>query len=54
MEVASTPSLAATIDTSPYIEAGRWEELVQLELQICAQPEVVGVGEHLLFVARKG
>lgn len=53
VEAASTPSLAATVDVSPYIEAHRWEELVQLELQICSSPELLGVGEHLMFVAQK-
>jgi hypothetical protein len=53
VEVASTPSLSDTIDVAQYIEMGQWEGLKALELEICSKPELLGVGLHLLFVARK-
>lgn len=54
IEVASTPSLADTIDASPYVESDQWEELKELELEIGSTPELLGTGLHLLFVAQKG
>jgi ubiquinone/menaquinone biosynthesis C-methylase UbiE len=53
LEVASTPSLSDTVDVTAFINSGQWEQLKELELQICSQPELLGVGLHLLFVARK-
>jgi len=53
IEVASTPSLSDTIDVDQYIETNSWEELKELELQICSEPELLGTGLHLLFVAQK-
>jgi ubiquinone/menaquinone biosynthesis C-methylase UbiE len=53
IEVASTPSLSDTIDVGRYIETDRWEELKALELEICSEPELLGTGLHLLFVAQK-
>jgi SAM-dependent methyltransferase len=53
LEVASTPSLSDTVDVTPFIKADQWEQLKELELQICSRPELLGVGLHLLFVARK-
>lgn len=53
IEIASTPSLSNTIDTTPYIGMDRWEELKALEMEICTKPELLGIGLHLLFVAQK-
>lgn len=53
LEVASTPSLSATFDVDPYIKRDKWNELVALELEICTKSELLGTGEHLLFVAQK-
>jgi SAM-dependent methyltransferase len=54
LEVASTPTFADTIDTGLYLERGKWEKLKELELEVCTKPELLGMGLHLLFVARKG
>jgi ubiquinone/menaquinone biosynthesis C-methylase UbiE len=53
LEVASTPTFADTLDTSQYIEQRKWAELKALELEMCTRPELLGMGLHLLFVARK-
>jgi ubiquinone/menaquinone biosynthesis C-methylase UbiE len=53
LEVASTPTFGDTIDTRSYYEQGKWEELKRLELEVCTRPELLGMGLHLLFVARK-
>jgi len=53
LEVASTPAFADTIDISTYSEKGRWEDLKRLELEVCTSPELLGMGFHLLFVAKK-
>jgi ubiquinone/menaquinone biosynthesis C-methylase UbiE len=53
LEVASTPTLAATIDRSLYSDEAEWQKLKALELEICTQPELLGMGAELLFVARK-
>jgi SAM-dependent methyltransferase len=53
LEVAATPSLADTFNVEPYLEMGLWEELKAIELELCTQPELLGVGLHLLFVAHK-
>lgn len=53
IEVASTPSLSDTIDVAQYIEMDKWEQLKELELEICSKPELLGTGLHLLFVAQK-
>jgi ubiquinone/menaquinone biosynthesis C-methylase UbiE len=60
LEIASTPTLADTIDKQAFFaeldeEAfqSKWEKLKTLELQLCTQPELLGTGLHLLFVARK-
>jgi SAM-dependent methyltransferase len=54
LEVASTPTLADTLDAGLYAEPERWAELKRLELELCTRPELLGMGLHLLFVARKG
>ena len=53
LDAASTPSLSNTIDTARYIEMNKWDELKELEMEICTKPELLGVGLHLLFVAQK-
>ena len=54
LEVASTPSLSDTFDISQFVEMNMWEEFRYIELEICAKPEILGTGLHLLFVAQKG
>jgi ubiquinone/menaquinone biosynthesis C-methylase UbiE len=53
LEVASTPTFADTIDIGLYSEKEKWERLKGLELEICTRPELLGMGLHLLFVAKK-
>lgn len=60
LEIASTPTLADTVDKRAFFaeldeEAfqSKLEKLKALEMQLCTQPELLGVGLHLLFVARK-
>jgi ubiquinone/menaquinone biosynthesis C-methylase UbiE len=53
LEAASTPSLSDTINLTPFRDADQWDELKEIELEICNKPELLGVGLHLLFVARK-
>lgn len=53
IEVASTPTFADTIDRELYADPGAWERLKRLELEACTQPELLGMGLHLLFVAQK-
>lgn len=53
LEVASTPTFTDTIDKSMYDEPEKWARLKALELQVCTLPELLGMGHHLLFVARK-
>jgi ubiquinone/menaquinone biosynthesis C-methylase UbiE len=54
LEVASTPTFGDTMDLDGYTaDADRWEKLKRLELALCTRPELLGMGLHLLFVARK-
>jgi SAM-dependent methyltransferase len=53
LEVASTPTISDTVDTAQFHESGAWDRLMELELELCTRPELLGVGHHLLFVARK-
>lgn len=53
LEVASTPTLSDTIDTSQYMDPQHWAKLEALELEMCTKPELLGMGLHLLFVVRK-
>jgi hypothetical protein len=52
-EAEKKPTFADTIDSSLYCDPGEWEKLKRLELEICTRPELLGVGLHLLFVAKK-
>jgi S-adenosylmethionine-dependent methyltransferase len=53
LEVASTPTLTDTIDRSMYSDEAAWQKLKALELEICTRPDLLGMGDHLLFIARK-
>jgi SAM-dependent methyltransferase len=53
LEVASTPTISDTVDTSEFSDPGEWAKLKELEIELCTRPELLGVGLHLLFVARK-
>lgn len=53
LEIASTPTFADTIDKSQYMDQPNWAKLTALELEMCTKPELLGMGLHLLFVARK-
>lgn len=53
LQVASTPSLSDTVDTASYLEKDSWDDLLELEMRLCTQPELLGTGLHLLFVAQK-
>lgn len=53
LEVASTPTVSDTLDVKQYHDPGVWDRLKELELALCTRPELLGVGLHLLFVARK-
>jgi ubiquinone/menaquinone biosynthesis C-methylase UbiE len=60
LEIASTPTLSDTIDQKAFFAEldeqelqDKWEKLKALEIKICTQPELLGVGLHLLFIARK-
>jgi len=54
LEVASTPTLADTLDAGLYAEPERRAGLKRLELDLCTRPELLGMGLHLLFLVRKG
>ena len=53
LEIASTPTLSDTIDTSRFSDPSDWQKLKELEIELCTRPELLGVGLHLLFVAKK-
>lgn len=53
IEVASTPTFVDTIDADLYSAPGEWAKLTALELEMCTRRELLGMGLHLLFVARK-
>ena len=54
LEVASTPTFTDTIEKNIYTSSQKkWEQLKALELEVCKTPELLGMGLHLLFVARK-
>ena len=52
-EAEKKPAFADTIDSNLYCDRGEWEKLKRLELEICTRPELLRVGLHLLFVAKK-
>jgi ubiquinone/menaquinone biosynthesis C-methylase UbiE len=54
LEVASTPTFGDTIDLELYKEdKQKWDKLKRLDLELCTRPELLGMGFHLLFIARK-
>ena len=53
MELASTPTIINSLDESKYHDEKKWEELKALEFRVCTVPELLGIGSHLLCVARK-
>ena len=54
LEVASTPTFTDTIEKNIYTSSPKkWEQLKALELEVCRTPELLGMGLHLLFVAKK-
>jgi len=53
LEVASTPTLTDAVDWKRFRGPGNWAKLKKLELELCIKPELLGLGNHLLFVARK-
>ena len=54
LAVASTPTLINAIDESLYKEdETQWAQLKALELKACTVPELLGVGHHLIYVAKK-
>jgi hypothetical protein len=42
-----------TLDAEQYHDPDAWDRLKELELELCTKSELLGVGLHLLFVARK-
>ena len=52
LETASTPTFTDTLDKSLYYDE-RWAELKELEMTVCTVPELLGMGHHLLFIAKK-
>ena len=53
LELASTPTIINSLDESKYREPKKWQKLKNLELKACTQPELLGIGSHLLCVAKK-
>jgi len=53
MEVASTPTIINSLDEVKYREEEKWKKLKALEMKVCTVPELLGIGSHLLCVARK-
>jgi ubiquinone/menaquinone biosynthesis C-methylase UbiE len=52
LTMASTPILFPSWHQDTYPEKDR-EELMQLEMEMCTKPELLGMGHHLICVARK-
>lgn len=53
LKVASTPTFTDTIDQSMYYGEQEWQKLKALELEVCTKSELLGMGLHLLFIAKK-
>ena len=54
LEVASTPTIINSLDESKYHEEAKWAKLKSLEWAACTVPELLGIGSHLLCIAKKG
>ena len=52
VEIVSTPVLMDTWDHSGYPKEQQ-EALMGLELNVCTEPELLGMGHHLICIARK-
>jgi SAM-dependent methyltransferase len=52
LEIASAPTMSDTFDKKIYYEK-KWSKLKKLELELCKKPELLGMGHHLLFIAKK-
>jgi len=53
LEIASTPTITDAVDRKQFYEPKKWKKLKKLEMEICTKSELLGIGNHLLFVARK-
>jgi len=51
LEIASTPTITDTVEKSKFYS--KWADLKKLEMELCTRPELLGVGNHLLFIAKK-
>jgi len=53
LEIASTPTITDTVEKKLFYAPEKWAKLKKLEMDICTKPELLGIGNHLLFVAKK-
>ena len=53
LEIASTPTITDTVDRKQFDDKKKWAKLKKLEMEICKKPELLGIGNHLLFIAKK-
>jgi ubiquinone/menaquinone biosynthesis C-methylase UbiE len=53
IEIASTPTISDTVNKKPFKNPKDWKKLKKLEMELCTKPELLGVGNHLLFIAKK-
>ncbi len=53
LEIVSTPTISDTVDKKQFYEKKKWTKLKKIEMEICTKPELLGVGNHLLFIAKK-
>lgn len=53
LTAASTPTISETVDPKLFQRQSEWDRLKKLEMKLCTIPELLGIGDHLLFVARK-
>lgn len=53
LEIASTPTITDTVDRKQFDDKKKWAKLKKLEMEICTKPELLGAGNHLLFIAKK-
>jgi len=53
LEIASTPTITDTVDRKQFQKPKDWKRLKKLEIELCTKPELLGIGLHLLFIAKK-
>jgi ubiquinone/menaquinone biosynthesis C-methylase UbiE len=53
LKIFSTPSITDSVDRRKFFSKKKWAKLRKLEMNICDKPELLGIGNHLLFIARK-